>query len=182
MALTDRERKIMIIALGAVLILVANQYILTPVMQKRSEAKQTRVELAAQVEQSLAALERKKILRQRWAQMQDDGLGKDVQKAESMVYRYIEDSSSRSGLELGSVQPDRVSAEDKLGKIDFVLSGTGSMAAVTRFMWELETANIPLKVKSYQLGSKNETAREMTLQMELSTIYLKDESQSKEES
>jgi Tfp pilus assembly protein PilO len=182
MALTDRERKIMIMAVSAVLILVANQYVLSPVMEKRDEVKQTRIELAEQVEQSLASLERKKVLRQRWVQMQENGLGSDVQRAESMIYRFLEETSARSGLEVGSIQPDRRQVQEKLGEIDFVISGTGSMSSVIRFLWNLETAQIPLRIKSYQLGSKNETGQEMTLQLELSTVYLQDEMQSKEES
>jgi hypothetical protein len=114
--------------------------------------------------------------------MQENGLGEDIQKAETTVFRYIEKASFDSGLELGSIQPDRVITEGILGEIDFVLSGTGSMQSVTRFLWSLETANIPLKVKSYQLGSKNETAREMTVQVELSTCYLKPKTSQSEES
>ena len=182
MALTDRERKIMILTVAVVLLLVLNQYVLSPIMQKRSEARQIRQDKAAQVEQSLSALSRKKILRHRWAQMQENGLGSDVQKAESMIYRCIEDSSAKSGLELGSIQPDRLSTEGTLGEIDFVLAGSGSMASVTRFLWNLETAEIPLKVKSYQLGSKNETAEDMTIQVELSTVYINEETEQEEES
>jgi len=182
MALTDRERKIMILAIGAVLILVLNHYVLSPIMEKRSQAREMRSQMQSQVEQSLAALSRQKILRQRWTQMQESGLGSDVQRAEAMVYRFIEDASGRSGFELGSVQPDRIAAEGDLGEIDFILSGTGSMQSVTRFLWNLETAQIPLKVRSYQLGSKNETAEEMTLQVELSTVYLIEQNDQTEES
>lgn len=182
MALTVRERKIMMLTVAAIFILVLNQYVLSPVLRKRSETRQARQDIAAQVEQSLTALDRKKVLQQRWTQMQDNGLGTDVQKAEAMVYRCIEDASARSGLELGSIQPDRLSTEGKLGEIDFVLSGTGSMASVTRFLWSLETPQIPLKIKSYQLGSKNETAEDMTIQIELSTVYVNDETKQKEES
>lgn len=181
MALTARERKILVLAVAAILILVLNQYILSPVMEKRSETRQTRKDLADQVEQSLSALNRKKVLQQRWAQMKENGLDKDVQKAEAMVYRYIEDSSDRSGLEVGSIQPDRLSTEGKLGEIDFVLSGTGSMSSVTRFLWNLETAQIPLKIKSYQLGAKDESGRDMTIQVELSTVYINDQTNKKED-
>lgn len=172
MALTIRERRIMIGAVSAVVILVANHYVFSPVMARRAETKQLRIDLEDQVEQSQTVLGRKDVLHQRWTQMQENGLGTDVQKAESMVYRFIEDASASSGLELGSIQPDRRKAETQLGEIEFVLSGAGSMRSVTRFLWNLETAQIPLKIKSYQLGSKNETAQEMTVQVTLSTVYL----------
>ncbi len=169
----------MILAISSVVFLVLYQYVFTPILVKRTEARQTRQQLEAEVEQSLMILERKKLQQQRWAQMQDNGLDTDIQKAEAMVYRYIEDSSGRSGLELGSIQPDRLSGDGNLGEIEFVLSGTGSMASVTRFLWEMETAQIPLKIKSYQLGSKNEKADTMTVQIELSTVYTQKQPEAK---
>jgi len=173
MALTGRERKIMYLAATAVVLLILNTYLLDPILARRDEAAKKRLDLQGQVDQSLATLKRKKQLQRRWDEMVEAGLGNDPQKAEAMVYRHLEESSERSGLELGSVQPDRLSTEGELGEIDFVLSGTGSMRSVTQFLWELETATIPLKVKSYQLGSKNEMAEVMTIQVVLSTVYVK---------
>ena len=182
MALTMRERKIMYLAVAAVVLLIFNGYVLEPILNKRAQASQIRMDLLAKVEQSQATLKREKLLQRRWAEMQQAGLDSDVQKAEAMVYRCLEESSDQSGLELGSVQPDRLITESQLGEIDFVLSGTGSMRSVTQFLWSLETATIPLKIKSYQLGSKNETAQAMTIQIELSTVYVKDQPAEEKES
>lgn len=175
MALTNREQKIMYLTFASVVFLIFNTYILEPILDKRAEASQVRKTLEFQVDQSLTTLKRKKLLQKRWTQMQQAGLCNDVQKAEAMVYRYLEKSSERSGLELGSVQPNRLVTESQLGEIDFVLSGTGSMLSVTEFLWDLETATIPLRIKSHQLGSKNEIAQVMTIQIELSTVYVKDQ-------
>lgn len=182
MALTRREQKIMYLAVAAVAFLILNAYILDPILNKRAETHQTRLALQTQVDQSLATLDRKKKVQKRWAEMQQDGLGSDVQAAEAIVYRYLRESSDRARLELGSVQPDRLIAESQLGEIDFVLSATGSMQSVTQFLWSLETATIPLKIKSYQLGSKNETAQVMTIQAVLSTVYVKNQPAKKKES
>lgn len=173
MALTRREQIILYITIVSVVLLIVNAYVLEPLLTKRAETAADKLQLQGDVEQALATLDRKRLLTRRWAEMQDAGLGADVQKAEAMVYRYLEDISGRASLELGSVQPDRRATEGRLGEIDFVVSGTGSMQAVTRFLWHLETADIPLRVKSFQLGAKNEAAEAMTIQIELSTVYIK---------
>lgn len=182
MALTRREQKILYLAVASVGFLIFNTYILNPILNKRAEAHQTRLALESEMEQSLATLERKKMVQQRWSQMQQDGLCNDVQAAEAMVYRHLRESSDRAGIELDSVQPDRLNTEGRLGEIDFVLSATGSMQAVTQFLWRLETATIPLKIKWYQLGAKNEMAQVMTLQAVLSTVYVKDQPAKEKES
>ena len=182
MALTSRERKVMYLAVAAVVLLLFNAYVLNPILDKRAEVAQTCNDLQNQVEQSQTTLDRKDQLQGRWDEMCQAGLDSDVQKAEAMVYRYLEKSSERSRFELGSVQPDRLTTESQLGEIDFVLSGVGSMQSITQFFWNLETAEIPLKIKSYQLGSKNEMAQEMTIQIELSTVYVKDQPAEEKES
>jgi hypothetical protein len=182
MALTSREQKIMYLAIGSVVLLILNAYVLEPILNKRSEVRQTRQALQAGVDQSLSTLKRKKLLQKRWDEMQQAGLGNDVQAAEAMVYRYLRESSDRARLELGSIQPERLVTENRLREIDFVLSATGSMQSVTQFLWSLETATIPLKIKSYQLGSKNEMAQAMTIQVVLSTVYIKDQPAKEKES
>lgn len=172
MALTNRERLIMIFAAAAVLILAADRYILTPLLDKREQTRQMRNALQTELEQSLAALERKKVLQQRWAQMQEAGLSYEVEAIENRVLRHLEETSGRARFLLTSIQPDRPTAGKQLGEIDFLVSGSGTMAAVTQFLWDIETSKLPLRIKSLQLGAADENGSQMTLQLKLSSIYL----------
>ncbi|MBP8606457.1 MAG: hypothetical protein KBI46_11555, partial [Phycisphaerae bacterium] len=52
------------------------------------------------------------------------------------------------------------------------VSGSGTMAAVTQFLWDIETSKLPLRIKSLQLGAADENGSQMTLQLKLSSIYL----------
>lgn len=182
MALTNRERTIMIVAVLAVLVLIADRYVLSPVLDEFSAIKQQKETLQATLEQSMATLERGKKLNQRWTQMQQAGLSYDVQKTEGLLLRYLEESSSRSRFLLTSIQPEHSTVQEKFGRIDFTVSGTGSMETITRFLWDVEKAQVPLKIESLQLGANDENARQMSLQVKLSSIYLvkaqKEENQS----
>jgi Tfp pilus assembly protein PilO len=172
MALTNRERMIMIFAVAAIGILLGDRYVLSPILEKRAQTRQIRQTLQTDVQQSLAALQRKKLLQQRWTQMQDAGLSYNVETMEGRLFRHLEESSGRAQLLLTAIQPDRPMVRQQLGEIDFMVSGTGSMAAVTQFLWEIETASLPLKIKSLQVGAADENASQMTVQFKLSSIYL----------
>ena len=172
MALTHRERIIMFLAVTAIALLIADRIILSPVLNARSQTRETRQSLQTELDQANAALERREILQKRWEQMQQAGLTDTVETIEGLLFRHLKEASADSGLLLTSIQPDRQGNQPDLGEIEFAVSWTGSMAAVTAFLWDLETAQIPLRIKSLQLGANDETAAKMSLQVKLSSIYL----------
>lgn len=175
MALTNREQKIMILAVSALLILIGDRYVLSPILAARSEVSRQKEQLAAQLDESLALLERARILKPRWNGMLENGLSYDVEKTEAAVLRYIENSSGQSGFSITSIQPEHLPVKEKFGTIEFMVSGSGSMESVTRFLWAIETANVPLKISTFQLGANNENADVMSLQLNMTSIYLIDE-------
>lgn len=172
MALTKRERIILFFTIAAVFLLVADSFLLSPVLDKYSQTQQTKEELKAQLEQSTAAIRRKEILQKQWDKMKQAGLGGDFAAAESSVLRYIKDSSLRNNLVLSSVQPERIESDSDIREIEFIVSATGSMYAVTNFLLDMETASLPLKAKTLQLGANDENADQMSIQVKLSSIYV----------
>jgi hypothetical protein len=172
MALTFRERMIMIMATATVLLLVLDRYAFTPLLQKRSETKQLVQSTAAELEHSLAVLNRRKQLQTRWQQMTEDGLSAQPAQTEGLILRFLQESSGRAGLLLTSLQPEHAELKADFGHIDFLVSASGDMRAVTRFLWDIETSSLPLRIKALQLGGADETASQMSLQLTLSSIYL----------
>ena len=55
--------------------------------------------------------------------------------------------------------------------IAFNASGSCDMAAVSRFLYLLETARMPVKIESIQLGSRKSGQDDLTMQLRFSTIY-----------
>jgi Tfp pilus assembly protein PilO len=172
MAFTKRERTVIVVAIITVSLLVADKYLVSPMLEQYSQAKQNREKLKTELQQSLTAIERKNMLQKQWNQMKEAGLADDYEQMESSVLRYIRDSSLKDNLVLSSVQPERVSVSRDIGETEFIVSASGSMDSVTKFLWDLETAKLPVKIKNLQLGSNDETARQMSLQVKLSSVYI----------
>ena len=116
-------------------------------------------------------------MEQEWKEMLEAGLKRDVSEAESQVLHAVRNWSQESGLALSSVKPQRIAQEGDLQEITFQAAGTGSMRSVARFLWQLETAPLPLKVKELQLGSRKEGADDLSLQLRISALYLPAEPQ-----
>jgi len=169
--LSKRERLIAIMAAAILILLPADKFVLSPLMGKLTETAATRQRLIAEDEEAQGLFQRQKLMERRWRQY--GGLESESQ-AESRVLRAVGEWASDSRLTLTSVRPLRVATEGKdVQEMTISVAGTGSLQAASRFLWNVEHAAIPIKVKDMQLGSANDTGNEMSLQLQLSTLYVR---------
>ena len=57
----------------------------------------------------------------------------------------------------------------------FVVAGMGTLESVSRFLWQIETTTMPIKIMDMQVGSTNETGQSMSLQLRLLALCLSSE-------
>ena len=176
MVLSKRERYVVAATIIAVSILVLDR-IVTPFMERRAQTEAQRQNLLREMERAMNQFARRRQMEQEWKEMLEAGLKRDVSEAESQVLHAVRNWSQESGLALSSVKPERIAQEGELQEITFQAAGTGSMRSVARFLWQLETAPLPLKVKELQLGSRKEGADDLSLQLRISALYLPAEPQ-----
>ncbi len=181
MALTKRERYISIITVVAIVILISDKLLITPLIQIRQRLNLELYETQTLFEQADLMVARKGAIENQWRHLFDIGLDYDVEKIEGSVFRYVKDSSQKRGVALSSIQPDIVSSDDGLGHIEFTLSAFGTMKAVSQFIWDMETSQLPLRIINFQIGSGNKSASVINLQMKLSAIYLIDNKNRKDD-
>ena len=172
MVLSKRERIAAILALMVVGALMADKLVIGPVLQRLRQVEDRKQELLAQVNEAQGLFERRRLMERKWKTMLADGLQNEGE-AESRLVRALDKWSQDTGLALTSVKPERVASEKGLNEMTFVVAGQGSMNAVARFLWQVETAELPIKVKDMQLGlASSETGDSMSLELPLSVLYL----------
>ena len=171
MVLSKRERIILIAAVVVVGALVADKFVLTPVMDKLEQTETHKLQLLAELNEAHNLFERRRLMERKWRTMLSDGL-RSAAEAESRIARALDGWSGQAGLALSSVKPDRVASTQGLQEMTFTVAGRGSLYAVAQFLWHVETASLPIKVKDMQLGSTSEAGDSMSLQLRLSALYL----------
>lgn len=171
MGLSKRERIIVIVAALAVGALVVDKIILGPVKGRVDELKSRRDVLVADLGEAQSLFERRRLLEPRYRVMLSDDFRNDTE-AESRVLRSLRDWSERTALTLSSVKPERVASDRGLKEMTFAVAGTGTLRSVAEFLWYIETAALPIKVKNMQIGSASEAGDSMSLQLRLSALYL----------
>ncbi|MGE4286145.1 MAG: hypothetical protein AB7F23_05990 [Phycisphaerae bacterium] len=177
--MSGKEKKLLIIALAAIALLIADRYIFSPAFAKRGEIKVQKEQARMQLEKAQNLLHSSKSVSERWQAYLDAGLAPEPQKLESTLLRFVDESSRSCDLMLSFVQPGDSDIEQGFGTLEYTISGAGSMRSVTRFIYEIETAELPVKVDSFQIGASDESGSNITVQINISALFLAPE---KEES
>lgn len=171
MVLSKRERVILIVTAVVIGALVVDKLLFGPVMGRLDEMKVQRDLLVAEVVEAESLFQRQQDLTPRYKTMLADGFRNDTE-AESRVLRALGQWSEVTGVTLSSVKPERVASDKGLKEMTFVVAGNGTLRSVAQFLWQIETAALPLKVKNMQLGLASEGTDSMSLQLRLSALYL----------
>jgi len=181
MVLSKRERIIAIVTLVVVGALIADRFVLTPILNRLDQLETQKQDLLAELNEAQNLFERRRLLERKWKTMLSEGLRND-QEAESRVARALDDWSEDARLTLTSVKPEHAAGSNGMKEITFVIAGRGGLDAVAWFLYQIETAEMPVKVKDMQLGSTSEAGDNMSLQLRLSAIYAGEEQKSSEKS
>ncbi len=177
MGLSKRERMIVLATILVVGALVADRFIRAPIATRLGELRSQRQQSLAQVAKAKNLLAEKEQRERKNKTLLTEALRSDAE-AESRVAQALVKWSEDARLMLTSVKPDRMAGDKGLKEIVFVVAGKGSLDAVAWFLYQVETSELPIKVKYLQLGSTSESGDSMSMELRLSTLYVAAEEKS----
>jgi hypothetical protein len=172
MSLSKRERIIILTTIVVVGALIGDRLIRAPLADRWADLKNQRQQLLTQVAKAKNLLQQRQVEERKHKALFDEGL-KNATEAESRLAKAIDKWSADASLALTSVTPSRLAGGDKgLKEIVFVVAGKGSLNAVSWFLYQAETSELPVKVKYMQLSSTSESGQDMSMELRLSTLYV----------
>ena len=172
MVLSRRER---FIVLGTALVLLGlavDHFALSPLLEGRSAAEVRKWALQSELDRAAATMKQSQELAPRWREMVRAGMKADPADAEGQALRAIRDWAAESGVTLSLLKPDRLTEKTRLPEIAFQAAGTGSMDSVSRLLWRIQSAAVPIRITELQLTTRKEGAADLTVQLRLSTVYM----------
>jgi len=167
--LSKRERIIAVITVAVVGLFVLNEFLFKPVSDKLQQLETQKDQLRIELDEAQNLFRKRLALEREWKEASMESLRNEVE-AESKVGRALDKWSQMSRLTLSSVKPERLASDQGLKEMTFVVVGTGTLDAVAQFLWQIERAPLPIKIKDMQLGSSNESGQSMSVQLRLSAL------------
>jgi Tfp pilus assembly protein PilO len=171
MVISKRERYIVVITIGLLILLAVNHFVVDPLLEQRWQDQDTAGKLRSQREKDAKLIALSQQIAPRWNAMRQT-LRPNAAEAESQILHTIRDAAEDAGLTLSLLKPERLTEKSQLPQIAFQAAGTGGMRAVSRFLWRLETAPVPLRITEVQINSRREGVDDLSLQVRVSTLCL----------
>lgn len=172
MSLTRREQILVLATLAVLALLLADYYALTPLMQRQDVLQTERGRILADIARARKLAAERRQLGPAWRALVSNGLKSDPAEAEGQLLHALRDWARECGVTLSSVKPDRPESREQLKEICVSAAGAGSMDAVAKLLWKMQSAGFPLKVMELQLSARTDGVNDLALQTKVSTLYL----------
>lgn len=172
MILSKRERYIGIATTAVVALLALDRFVFTPLMERRTQVQNDITLAQLDLDRATLLFNNSRSVNKRWGEMLDGGLKTDASAAESQVLQAVNEWAREAGLNM-SLKRERTDKMNQFQQITLRAAANGNMAAVSRFLYKLQTARIPVRITDILLSStRKEGTDDLSLTMGISTIYL----------
>jgi Tfp pilus assembly protein PilO len=169
--MSKREKTIAWVAGLAIGAFALDSIVVSPLLARQESAQLRVADATAQLTKADQLDLNRRRAERVWGEMGGNTLKLDQPQAETQLLNHARDWAQRSGLELTSLKPERTELEQGFGKITVRASATGGMQSLARFMYEVQNAQIPVRIVDVTVNSRQEGTDELVMQVGLATIY-----------
>ncbi len=169
----NRQRLLMILAGASVGLLILDSVVFSPL----TKAWQTRsVEIARlkkSVTEGRSVIERAARTHGLWKEMQDGALSADPATAEQDLITQFDKWGRAGSVELGSIKPQwKRGATNRYSLLECRVDATGTLASLTRFLYEVEKSSLALRLDSIELTGRDDNGHKLSLGLLVSGLRL----------
>jgi len=173
--LSKRERYTAIIAIATIAILVLDHFIFQPLIDRKEDLNSKILAAQTELGRDTQVLANSRRLTPRWTEMSNSGLRRNASETESQLQNNVVSWAQDAGLTLPAVKSERTEKEKDFYKFTVRATGTGTMQQIGRFLYRMQTAQVPVRVSELTISTREEGTDDLSIQMAISTIYLASE-------
>lgn len=172
MIASKRERVIGLLTAGVLAVLALDRLVLTPLTERSRSLGEQLVAARGEQEIGRTLLENRGQMDQRWNEMLAGGIKSDVPEAESQALNALRDWMLDARVTITGLKPEREETQEHFRVVFVGASCTGSLQAITEFLWRVQTTELPMRVTYIQVSSLKPGTDNLSLQLRVSTLCL----------
>ena len=172
MNLNNRQQLLGILAIVAVVLLVGDRLVFTPLTTLWKERTTQIAQLKKNVEQGTQLMSRDRVLHERWDQMRTNTLSSEISVAENQVFRAFERWSQGNRLAINGIKPQWKHTSDDYATLECRVDATGSLSEITRFLYEIEKDPLGVKMDIVEITTRDDRGQQLTLALQVSALQL----------
>jgi hypothetical protein len=168
----NRQQLLTLGAIAVIALFAGDKLLFTPLTHAWSARKDKIAELRKQVEQGKALLQREQVVRTRWDQIRKATLPTDPSSAEQKFFEAIDRWRQDSRVNLNGTTPQWKHDSDDFMSYQCRIDASGNLAALSRFLYDVERDPIALKLESVELTSRDKEGQQLMLALQVSGLVL----------
>jgi hypothetical protein len=168
---TSRQRLLMILAGGAILLLVLDSLLFTPMAKSWKTRGLEIAKLQKLVNEGRGTIERAERTRRLWTEMQAEAMPAEPAKAEQDLVSAFDRWGRAGGVELGSIKPQwKRGSTSRYSLLECRVDATGSLNAVSKFLYEVEKSSLALRIDAIEVTSRDDSGNRLSLGLLVSAL------------
>ncbi len=170
----NRQQVLVVVAIGIVVLFVANLVILTPLTNAWKARSERIMKLRKDVAAGGQLLQRGQALRSRWGQMRRTALTNDTSAAELRMFNAIDQWAQDARATITARTPQWKHDADEYMTYECRVDVAGTLDALSRFLYNLEKdkESLAVKLESLELSTRDKQGQQLTLGVQLSGLLL----------
>jgi hypothetical protein len=175
--LSKREKYIGVGTIAAVAFLGIYSLAVVPYFDQRDQLKRDLKAAQDTLDTNHGLLRAQKNREPEWNTMLNNGLRADDSTARNRTQQMLQNWARAAGINLDSISAEGApSQKGPFGAINFSLdfntAGADSMRQISRFLWSVESASIPIRLNNIRIQSQKEGSDQLNVKLVVSALYM----------
>lgn len=171
MQIRNRQQVLLVAAIGLVALFAGERLVFTPLVKMWKARGDQITELRTQISQAQTLLDREDTIRRRYNALRSAALPPNTSAAEQQFFQAADRWASSSRATINAIMPRWKTEEDHL-LYQCRIDASGSLEALSRFLYEFERDPLALKLESVELGSRDKEGRQLSMGLLVSGLVL----------
>jgi len=175
--MTSRERLLAILTGITVTFGALAYFVIFPLLASYDQMNQDAAQMQSKLDEANVILDLQTHIENRWESYQNAGLNSDEELATGRAMGFITNECDAVGINSPRIRYGnarslaRRGEENGFYEITYTLTGSGDLASIQALLWAIDHASFPLRIAKCEIRSNNQRSNELTLTLELSTIF-----------
>lgn len=166
------RQKLLVVATAAIVgLYFLDAVVLTPLTKAWKTRGEEIAKLEASIRQGRSLVERESGINRKWSEIRESSLPAETSEAEQQVLGAMEKWSGAAGISITSVKPQwKRGDRDDHTLFECRVDASGSLAALAKFLYEIEMSPMALKVQSLGLSARDNNGERLSLALVVSGL------------
>jgi Tfp pilus assembly protein PilO len=179
MKIENRQQWLIVLTIAAMALLIGDRVVLGPMAHWWKTRAATITELRHQVKEGKLLIQREAAIRSRWDLMRTNTLPNNTSLAEEQVFKAFYGWERESGVSITDTTPQWKNDTDDYLTLNCRVEASGTLATLSRFLYDIEKGPLALKLDSVELSSRDNTGQQLILSLQVSGLALVSQTQPK---